>query len=128
MTDYRFSRDLDAGFEEALEAVTKALAVEGFGIVSEVNVADTLRKKLGIDFRPYKILGACNPGFAHRAIEAEPDIGVMMPCNVVVQATASGSRVSAMDPMAGMAAVGNADLTELASTVSEKLRRVIESL
>lgn len=126
--NYRFSRQLDMGYDEAIAAVTAALQKEGFGIVSEVNVADTLRKKLGIDFRPYKILGACNPQFAHRAIEAEADIGVMMPCNVVVQEIDGRARVAAIDPLAGMRAVGNADLDEFASAVSARLKRVIDSL
>ncbi len=125
---YCFSRQLDMGYDDAIVAVTAALQKEGFGIVSEVNVADTLRKKLGIDFRPYKILGACNPQFAHRAIEAEANIGVMMPCNVVVQEIDGRAQVAAIDPLAGMRAVGNADLDEFASTVSVRLKRVIDSL
>lgn len=126
--NYCFSRQLDLTYDEAIEAVTAALAKEGFGIVSEVNVTDTLRKKLGVEFRPYKILGACNPVFAQRAIEAEANIGVMMPCNVVVQAMGAGVQVAAIDPMAAMQAAGNADLAELAGAVSGKLKRVIESL
>lgn len=125
---YCFSRQLDMSFDEAITAVTAALATEGFGIVSEINVTDTLRKKLGVEFRPYKILGACNPTFAHRAIEAEANIGVMMPCNVVVQEMGSGVQVAAIDPMVPMAATGNADLEEFASAVSAKLKRVVESL
>lgn len=126
--NYCFSRQLDMGYDDAIAAVTAALQKEGFGIVSEVNVADTLRKKLGIDFRPYKILGACNPQFAHRAIEAEANIGVMMPCNVVVQEIDGRAQVAAIDPLAGMRAVGNADLDEFASVVSVRLKRVIDSL
>lgn len=126
--NYCFSRRIDLGFDEALVAVTKALEKEGFGIVSEINVTDTLRKKLGVEFRPYKILGACNPQFAHRAIEAEANIGVMMPCNVVVQDFGGQVQVAAIDPLAGMRAVGNADLEEFATTVSARLKRVIDSL
>lgn len=127
--NYRFSRRLDTGFEDALVAVTRALEKEGFGIISEINVTDTLRKKLGIEFRPYKILGACNPQFAHRAIEAEANIGVMMPCNVVVQDFGGGRvQVSAIDPLASMRAIGNADLDEFATAISIRLQRVIDSL
>lgn len=126
--NYCFSRQLDLSFDEAIAAVTAALAKEGFGIVSEINVTDTLRKKIGVEFRPYKILGACNPTFAHRAIEAEANIGVMMPCNVVVQTMGSGVQVAAIDPLVAMQATGNADLAEFASAVSTRLQRVIESL
>lgn len=126
--DYRFNRRLDLSYEDALLAVTRALEKEGFGIISEINVTDTLRKKLGVEFRPYKILGACNPQFAHRALLAEPDIGVMMPCNVVVQDYGDRVEVSAVDPMASMRATGNADLEEFATAVSAKLKRAIESL
>lgn len=126
--NYCFSRKVDLGYDEAIVAVTKALEKEGFGVLTEINVADTLRKKLGIDFRPYKILGACNPQFAHRAIEAEANIGVMMPCNVVVQDFGSYVQVAAIDPLAAMGAVGNADLVEFATTVSARLKRVIDSL
>ncbi|MFZ5756033.1 MAG: DUF302 domain-containing protein [Pseudomonadota bacterium] len=125
--DYRFRRRTDLSFEDAVRAVTKSLAKEGFGIVSEVNITDTLRKKLGTEFRPYKILGACNPQFALHAIEAEPDIGVMMPCNVVVQDYGDRVEVAAIDPLAVMKTVGNADLTEFATTVSARLKRAIES-
>lgn len=125
---YCFSRRLDLGYDEAITAVTRALEQEGFGIISEINVADTLRKKLGIDFRPYKILGACNPQFAHRAIEAEANIGVMMPCNVVVQQLGDGVQVAAINPLVAMQAVGNADLAEFATAISARLERVIQGL
>lgn len=126
--DYCFRRKVALGWDDAIAAVTAALSKEGFGIISEINVTDTLRKKLGVDFRPYKILGACNPQYAHRALEAEPDIGVMMPCNVVVQQLADGVQVSAINPLVAMKAVGNPDLAEFADTVSAKLERVIASL
>jgi len=127
--NYCFSRQVDMSYDEALAAVTRGLEKEGFGILTEINVADTLRKKLGVDFRPYKILGACNPQFAHRAIEAEANIGVMMPCNVVVQDFGGGRvQVSAIDPFAGMRVVGNADLDEFATAISVRLQRVIDSL
>ena len=127
--NYCFSRQVDMSYDEALAAVTRGLEKEGFGILTEINVADTLRKKLGVDFRPYKILGACNPQFAHRAIEAEANIGVMMPCNVVVQDFGGGRvQVSAIDPLASMRAIGNADLAEFATAISIRLQRVIDSL
>lgn len=127
--NYCFSRQVDMSYDEALAAVTRGLEKEGFGILTEINVADTLRKKLGVDFRPYKILGACNPQFAHRAIEAEANIGVMMPCNVVVQDFGGGRvQVSAIDPLASMRAIGNADLAEFATAISVRLQRVIDSL
>lgn len=124
--NYRFQRRSELGFDDTLQAVTKSLEREGFGIVSEVNVTDTLRKKLGVEFRPYKILGACNPKFALQAIETEPDIGVMMPCNVVVQDFGDRVEVAAMDPLAGMGVIGNADLTEFATAVSARLKRAID--
>ncbi|MFP5383876.1 MAG: DUF302 domain-containing protein [Gammaproteobacteria bacterium] len=125
---YCFSRQLDLSFDDAIKTVTEALAKEGFGIISEINVTDTLRKKIGVEFRPYKILGACNPTFAHRAIEAEANIGVMMPCNVVVQEMGSGVQVAAINPLTAMQAVKNADLEEFATAISAKLQRVIDSL
>jgi uncharacterized protein (DUF302 family) len=125
---YCFSRKVEMSWDDTIAAVTEALAKEGFGIISEINVTDTLRKKLGVEIRPYKILGACNPQFAHRAIEAEANIGVMMPCNVVVQDFGSYVQVAAVNPMVAMQSVGNADLEEFASAVTARLQRVIESL
>jgi len=125
---YCFSRKVEMSWDDAIAAVTEALAKEGFGIVSEINVTDTLRKKLGVEFRPYKILGACNPQFAQRAIEAEANIGVMMPCNVVVQDFGSYVQVAAINPMVAMQSVGNADLEEFASAITARLQRVVESL
>ena len=126
--DYTFSRTLALPFDEAIERVTAALKQEGFGVLTTIDVRETLKNKLDVDFRRYKILGACNPQFAHRAIEAEANIGVMMPCNVVVQEIDGRAQVAAIDPLAGMRAVGNADLDEFASVVSARLKRVIESL
>lgn len=126
--NYCFSRTVDMTFDEAIAAVTEALAAEGFGIISEINVTDTLRKKIGVEFRPYKILGACNPRFAHRALEAEANVGLMMPCNVVVQDFGDRVQVAAIDPLAPMKAIGNADLEEFATEVSARLKRVIDKL
>jgi uncharacterized protein (DUF302 family) len=124
---YCFSRKTDLSWDEAIAAVTRALETEGFGILTEINVTDTLRKKLGVEFRPYKILGACNPQFAHRALEAEANIGVMMPCNVVVQDFGTHVQVSAINPLVAMQSVGNADLEEFATAISAKLQRVVEA-
>lgn len=125
---YHFSRTVDLAFDEAVEAVTAALSTEGFGVLTDIDVQATLKKKLGVDFRRYRILGACNPGLAHRALEREDKIGAMLPCNVVVQESDDGVEVSAVDPVASMQAIENPDLAEVAAEVQAKLRRVIEAL
>lgn len=126
---YYFSRILDAGFEDAKARTTEALAVEGFGVLTEIDVAATLKKKLDVDFRPYHILGACNPAYAYRALQSEDKIGTMLPCNVVVQQLDSGEiEVSAVDPMASMMAIKNEALGAIAEEIRVKLQKVIESL
>jgi len=125
---YTFSKTLDMDFDQAIERVTEELKKEGFGVLTEIDVQATLKKKINVDFRKYRILGACNPGFAHKALEAEPEIGTMLPCNVIVQEADSGVRVSAIDPMASMQAVENADLGAVATQVQDKLRNVINNL
>ena len=126
---YYFSKTLDAGFDEAIERATEALKQEGFGIITEIDVKETLRKKLGIDFRKYKILGACNPTLAHEAIKIEDKVGTMLPCNVVVQETAPGKvEVAAIDPVASMAAIDNSLLKGPAGAVREKLKKAIADL
>lgn len=115
-------------FEGAIQKVTDALKEEGFGILSEIDVKDTLKKKLDVDFRPYKILGACNPPFAHKALLAEDKIGVMLPCNVIVQEKDEGIEIAAVDPMASMQAVENKGLEHVALEVQTKLKSVIENL
>lgn len=115
-------------FEEAIEKVTEALKVEGFGILTEIDVQATLKKKLDEDIRPYRILGACNPAYAHKAILAEDKIGVMLPCNVIVQQKQEGIEVAAVDPMASMQAIENKDLVSIAEEIQSKLKRVIASL
>jgi uncharacterized protein (DUF302 family) len=115
-------------FDEAIEKVTDALEEEGFGILTEIDVKETLKKKLDEDFRPYKILGACNPPFAHKALLAEDKIGAMLPCNVIVQQSDDGIEVAAVDPVASMQAVDNKELAEIAKEIQSKLRSVIESL
>ncbi len=128
MSSYAFTKQLDLPFEEAVTKVTEALAERGFGVLTTIDVRETLRKKIGAEFRPYTILGACNPRFAHQALEAEEHIGVMLPCNVVVQQKDGGVEVAAVDPMASMAAVDNARLGEIAGQVRSLLREVVESL
>lgn len=126
---YYFSKTLDSGFDEAVERTTEALKREGFGIITEIDVTETLRKKLGIDFRKYKILGACNPALAHEAIKIEDKVGTMLPCNVVVQETDGGKvEVAAIDPVASMAAIDNPLLKGPARVVREKLKKVIAAL
>jgi uncharacterized protein (DUF302 family) len=126
---YHFSKTLRLPFDAAITQVTEALKREGFGILTEIDVQQTLKKKLDIDFRPYRILGACNPSLAHQALQAEDKIGTMLPCNVVVQELRSGMvEISAVDPVASMTAIENPKLGAVAKTVQAKLRKVIDSL
>ena len=126
---YHFSRKLDLAFDEAVDRVTAALQREGFGILTEIDVKQTLKAKLDLDFRNYRILGACNPPLAYKALQAEDKIGTMLPCNVIVQDTAEGGvEVSAVDPMASMQAIENPALAAIAEAVQGKLKTVIESL
>ncbi len=118
----------NVSFNEAIEKVTAALKEEGFGILTEIDVKETLKKKLDEDFRPYKILGACNPPFAHKALLAEDKIGAMLPCNVIVQQTEKGIEIAAVDPVASMQAVENKELEEIATEIQARLRSVIDSL
>jgi uncharacterized protein (DUF302 family) len=128
--NYTFNKTLkDISFEDALIKVTDELKKEGFGIITEIDVKETLKKKLDVEFRNYKILGACNPGFAHKAIQAESRIGAFLPCNVVVQENENGeTEVSVVDPEASMSAVNNENLNEIAAEVKNKLRKVIDQL
>ena len=129
MAAFGIRKTLDLGFDEALVKVPEALKAEGFGVLTEIDVQATLKKKLDVDFRRYRILGACNPPFAHRALQHSLDVGMMMPCNVVVYETDDGKTVvSAVDPMQTMAAQGDPSLRPLAEQVQQKLRRVIDSL
>lgn len=126
---YTFDKTLALPFDKAVERVRDALSAEGFGVLTEIDVSATLKKKIDVDFRPYIILGACNPGLAHKALSAEDRIGVMLPCNVVVQEKSPGrSEVSAVDPVASMSAVDNPDLGSIADAVRGKLRAVIDAL
>jgi uncharacterized protein (DUF302 family) len=125
---YYFSKTLDISFDDAISKVTDELKKEGFGILTEIDVKETLKQKLDVDFRKYRILGACNPPFAHQALLAEDKIGVMLPCNVIVQEKDGKVEVAAVDPIASMQAVDNPKLADIARQVQEKLRQVIDRL
>jgi uncharacterized protein (DUF302 family) len=126
---YYFEKTVKVSFEEAIERVTEELKKEGFGVLTEIDVADTMKKKLDVDFRKYKILGACNPTFAHKALQAEDKIGAMLPCNVVVQYVSENqTEVAAVDPVASMQSIQNEQLTGIAGEIRSKLEKVIQSL
>ena len=125
---YYFSKTIDLDFDSAIIKVTEELKKEGFGILTEIDVKATLKKKLDVDFHKYRILGACNPPFAYQALQAEDKIGTMLPCNVIVQERDGKTEVSAIDPLASMQAVKNEALAGIAQEVSLKLRTVIEKL
>ncbi|WP_029033673.1 DUF302 domain-containing protein [Salinimicrobium terrae] len=126
---YYFTKTLNKDFDTVIDKVTEELKKEGFGILTEIDVKETFKKKLDVDFRKYRILGACNPQMAHQAITAESKIGTMLPCNVIVQETKDGkTEVSAVDPVASMQAVKNDTLGGVATQVREKLKKVIEQL
>lgn len=126
---YYFSKDVTQQFNAAVERVVAALKEEGFGVLTEIDVKETLKEKLDVDFRRYKILGACNPPLAYRALNAEDKVGTMLPCNIIVQETADGKvNVAAVDPVASMQAIENPELEKIAKDVQAKLQGVIESL
>jgi len=126
---YVFSKILDLDFDQAVTKVSAGLQQEGFGILTEIDVKATLKKKLDVDFRNYRILGACNPPYAYRALQAEPHIGAMLPCNVIVQELDDGrSEVAAIDPLASMQAVENNNLMAVAKEIQAKLRKVLTAL
>ena len=125
---YYFSTTLDDDFDTALGRVLDALKGEGFGVISEIDIRQTLKDKIGADFRPYVILGACNPTLAHEALQLEDKVGTMLPCNVVVQQAGDGVEVAAIDPVASMQAIPNEGLKDKAGQVADKLRRAIEGL
>ena len=126
---YYINKRLRLSFGEAVDRVRAGLAGQGFGVLTDIDVQATLKAKLGVGFRPYRILGACNPPLAHQALEAEDKIGTMLPCNVIVQEVAPGDvEVAAIDPASSMAAVGNPALVALAGVVRDKLAKVIDGL
>jgi len=126
---YYKSTTFDGTFDDAITKVTEELKKEGFGILTEIDVKDTLRKKLDVDFKKYKILGACNPSFAHKALQAEDKIGVMLPCNVIVEEHQDGKvEVSAVNPVASMQAISNEELQPIAEQIKTNLEKVIDHL
>ncbi len=127
---YYFNKNLGkVDFDDAIGKVTEHLKAEGFGVLTEIDIKSTLKNKIDVDFRKYKILGACNPGFAHKALTEEENIGVFLPCNVIVQENDNGEiEVSAVDPVASMISVQNENLNEIAGDVQSKLKRVVEGL
>lgn len=128
VTDYGFGTTLDASYDEAVAAVKDALKAEGFGVLSEINVKQTLKDKLGVEMAPYVILGACNPPLAHRSLTAEPEIGLLLPCNVVVRAEGERTRVDVADPVAMLGIVGNPELDAVAAEAKQRLQRVVAAL
>ncbi|MGP8232333.1 MAG: DUF302 domain-containing protein [Methylovirgula sp.] len=126
---YYFAKTLNTDFDSAVKRVIEALKVAGFGIITEINVKDTFKQKMGVDFRNYRILGACNPRLAHEALEIEDKVGTMLPCNVVVQETGAGKvEVAAIDPVASMQAIDNPRLRGAAEKVQAQLKQVIAGL
>jgi len=126
---YYFSKMLTLSFDEAVKRTIDVLKLEGFGIITEIDLKDTFKKKIGVDFRNYRILGACNPTLAHEALSIEDKVGTMLPCNVIVQDVGGGRiEVAAIDPVASMQAIDNARLKEAATGVRAKLRNAIDSL
>jgi uncharacterized protein (DUF302 family) len=126
---YHNSKIVNFSYDEAIQKVTEELKKEGFGVLTEIDVKETLKKKIDVDFRKYKILGACNPPLAYKALQAEENIGVMLPCNVIVQEKPDGKvQVSAINPMVAMQSVGNIALSDVAQTVTLKLQTVLNNL
>ncbi|MFO7559532.1 MAG: DUF302 domain-containing protein [Desulfobacterales bacterium] len=128
MITYGFTKEIDASFEETLDKVTNELKNEGFGILTQINVAEKLEEKLGIDFKKYIILGACNPPSAHEAILVEENIGLMLPCNVVIYEKQKKTVVSIIKPTVAMKMIGNVELEKIASAIEKKLRKVFDSI
>ena len=125
---YYFTTKLNLPFEETIDKVTASLKEEGFGVLTEIDVKQTLKNKLDVDFKKYRILGACNPPFAYKALQAEDKIGAMLPCNVIVIEQDDGIEVAAIDPIASMQAVQNTQLGDVATEVQSKLKKVIDNL
>lgn len=126
---YYFNKTIKGSFDDVVDRVVESLKRDGFGVLTDIDVKQTLHKKLGVEFRNYRILGACNPGFAYKALQAENKIGTMLPCSVIVQETAPGEvEVAAIDPMASMQAVENQELGPVAHTVRQKLQAVVDRI
>lgn len=127
--NYYFSKTLNLAFDQAIAVLTEELKKEGFGILTDIDVKATLKKKLDVEFRNYRILGACNPPFAYKALQSEDKIGVMLPCNVIVQEISAGKvEVTAIDPLASMQSVENPALQAIAAEISNKLKKVIDTV
>jgi uncharacterized protein (DUF302 family) len=126
---YSFSKKVDLSYENALEKITEELKKEGFGVLTEIDVKETLKKKLNVDYKKYKILGACNPPFAYQALQTEEQIGLMLPCNVIVYEADNGQTiVAAIDPVASMQAAQNSKLLKISTEVQNKLKKVIDRI
>ncbi|TFG76159.1 MAG: DUF302 domain-containing protein [Thermodesulfobacteriales bacterium] len=129
LSNYSFGGETKLGFDDTVAKVEEVLKEEGFGVLTEIDAKKVLKEKLGLERRPYKILGACNPNFAHRAIDMEPDIGTLLPCNVVVYEKENGKvMVSAMNPEAALSLVGNPDIEEIAKEVRNRIEAALEKL
>jgi len=127
--EYYINKKIESGFDDAVRLVRESLKNEGFGVLTEIDIHEKLKEKLNVDFRKYKILGACNPPYAYKALQKEDKIGTMLPCNVIIQELDSNDiEVAAVDPVASMQAVKNEELVYIASEIKEKLMRVINSL
>jgi uncharacterized protein (DUF302 family) len=124
--NYYFSKTLETSFDEAVQKTVEALKTEGFGVISEINIHEKLKEKLNVDFRQYKILGACNPTYAYKALQAEDKIGTMLPCNVIIQELSENRvEVAAVNPAASMMAIQNQELENIASVITGKIQNVI---
>jgi uncharacterized protein (DUF302 family) len=128
MENLGLRRTVDASFGEVVDRVTEALKKEGFGVLTDIDVEATLRSKLGVEFGPYRILGACNPPLAHRALQAEPSIGLMLPCNVVIRPVEGGVEVSMFDPFSFAAESSSETIREVASEAGQRLRRALDAV
>ena len=126
--NYGFSKTVNLSFDQTVEKVTEELKKEGFGVLTTIDVKETLKKKLDVDFKRYTILGACNPPFAHKALQAEEEIGLLLPCNVIVYEKGSSTVVSAFDPMAMMKVIDNKKMAPIAEEVRNRVKRVIDRM
>lgn len=127
--EYYFSKTLNASFDEAIKIITEALKAEGFGVITEIHMHEKLKEKLNVDFKRYTILGACNPPFAYKALQAEDKIGTMLPCNVlVIEQGPANIEIAAVNPIASMQAITNPALGDVAQQVTDKLKNVISNL
>ena len=126
---FTFNKTTGRNFDDAVKAITEELKKEGFGVITEIDLKEKFKEKLGVDFRNYKILGACNPALAYKAVQVEPNIGTMLPCNVLVHENKEGKvEIAAINPLSSMGAVNNAELSALAEEVSGKLKSVIDRM